>query len=244
VALPTDQYERVPVRLTLSIERAGDEPWPKLQKIEARLGPSDWNPHYQYLWSLAREVDLGSLRKAAERAEPERLKAAAQDKQAAETAAAAGMLLLARVGRIADVGDWTRNLMQWFPWMPDGAVLWAESLRNAVGRGETQPFGVADPVAEMLSALGVLVRRGVPYFADSLDLAESLVAHLRRAGLSDVQREQLLAIERWLERALDVTGPAGHFLVVPGLPRPETAGAGSGALTVAEILALLRGPGK
>ena len=241
VALPTDQYERVPVRLTLSIERVGDASWPKLQKLEARLGPSDWNPHYQYLWSLAREADLGSLRKAAERAEPERLKGAAQDKQAAETAAAAGMLLLARVGRIADVGDWTRNLMQWFPWMPDAAVLWAESLRSAVGRGETQPYGVADPVAEMLAALVEIASRGVPYLADSLDLVESLVGYLRRAGLSDLQREQLLAIERWLERALAVTVPAGHFLVVPGLPRPEVVGGGPGALTVDEILALLRG---
>jgi len=244
VALPTDQYERVPVRLTLSIERVGDASWPKLQKLEARLGPSDWSPHYEYLWSLAREADLGSLRKAAERAEPERLKAAAQDKQAAETAAAAGMLLLGRLGRIADVHDWTRNLMRWFPWMPDGAVLWAESLRSAVRRGETQPFGVADPIAEMLAALGELASRGVPYFADSLDLAESLVAYLRRAGLSDPQREQLLAFERWLGRALAITVPAGHFLVVPGLPRPEAAGAGTGALTVAEILALLRGTGK
>lgn len=241
VALPTDQYERVPVRLTLAIERVGDEPWPKLQKIEARLGPSDWNPHYQYLWTLAREADLGSLRKAAGRAEPERLKAAAQDKQAAETAAAAGMLLLGRVGRIADVHDWTRNLMRWFPWVPDAAVLWAESLRSAVGRGEKQPYGVADPVAEMLAALAELARRGVPYFAESLDLAESLVGYLRRAALSDVQREELVAIGRWLERALDVTVPAGHFLVVPGLPRPEAAGGGTGAITVPEILRLLRG---
>lgn len=242
MALPTDQQERVPVRLTLAIERVGDEPWPKLQKIEARLGPSDWNPHYHYLWSLAREVDLGSLRKAAERAEPERLKAAAQDKQAAETAAAAGMLLLARVGRIADVHDWTRNLMRWFPTIPDGAVLWAESLRSATGRGEAQPYGVADPVAEMLAALAELASRGVPYFADSLDLAESLLRHLRRAPLTDQQRQDLDAIGRWLERTLDVTAPAGHFLLVAGLPRPQTAGAGAGALTVPEILRLLRGP--
>jgi hypothetical protein len=242
LALPTDQYERVPVRLTLSIERMGDEPWPKLQKIEARLGPSDWNPHYQYLWTLAREADLGSLRKAAERAEPGRLKAAAQDKQAAETAAAAGMLLLGRVGRIADVHDWTRNLMRWFPWVPDGAVLWAESLRSALARGESQPYGITDPVEELLAALEELARRGVPFFDETLDLADSIVRHLRRTQLSDGRRERLEALARWLGRALAVTVPAGHFLVVPGLPRPEVAGAGSGALTVPEILGLLRGP--
>lgn len=242
VALPTDQYERVPVRLTLAIERVGDEPWPKLQRIESRLGPSDWNPHYQYLWTLAREADLGSLRKAAERAEPERLKSAAQDKQAAETAAAAGMLLLGRAGRIADVHDWTRNLMRWFPWVPDGAALWAESLRSALRRGESQPYGITDPVEELVATLEELARRGVPFFAETLDFADSIVRHMRRTQLSDEHRERLEVVARWLERALDVTVPAGHFLVVPGLPRPETAGAGSGALTVPEILGLLRGP--
>jgi hypothetical protein len=243
VLLPTDQNERVPVRLTIHIPDAGPGARrPKLQKLEAQLGPSNWNPHYDYLWSLAREADLGSLRMAAKRADPERLKAAAQDKQAAETAAAAGMLLLARVGRIADVQDWTRNLMQWFQWMPDAAVLWAESLRNAVARGEARPYGVADPVAEMLDALAELTRRGVPFFAESLDLAESLAGYLRRAALSDAQRGRLDAIKGWLDSALDLTVPAGNFLLVPGLPRPEAAGGGTGALTVPEILRLLRGP--
>jgi hypothetical protein len=243
VALPTDQYERVPVRLTLAIEHVGSEPWPKLQKLEARLGPCDWNPHYGYLWSLAREADLGSLKRAAERADPERLKAAAQDKQAAETAALAGMLLLWRVGRIADVRNWTRNLMRWFPWIPDGAALWAESLRSALAQGDAQPYGVADPVEELLTALEELARRGVPYFGDTLDLVDSLVRHLRRTAVSDERRDRLQQVERWLRRALEVTLPTGHFLVVPGLPRPEAAGGGSGALTVPEILGLLRGRG-
>ena len=39
-----------------------------------------------------------------------------------------------------------------------------------------------------------------------------------------------------------VTLPGGHFLVVPGLPRPEWLGGGSEALSVEEILALLRRP--
>ena len=57
---------------------------------------------------------------------------AARDKLRYPTAATAGMLLLARAGTLAQVGDWTRNLMQWFPALPDAAVLWAESLRSAL----------------------------------------------------------------------------------------------------------------
>ena len=53
--------------------------------------------------------------------------------------------------------------------------------------------------------------------------------------------EPYLAGGRTDQQVFDVTVPAGHFLVVPGLPRPEAAGGGGGALTVAEILRLLRG---
>jgi hypothetical protein len=241
VALPTDSMGRVPVRLELVLEPQAAGGMPVLQKLEARLGPSDWNPHYQYLAGLQREADLGSLKKAAQRADPDRLRDAAQDKQAAETAATAGMLLLARSGRIGDVQDWTRNLMRWFPAIPDAAVLWAESLRAALARGETQPFGVTDPTAEMLAALEALVTRGVPYFADSLDLAEDVLRHLRRRPSPEVTPARIEAVAQWLRRALAATLPAGHFLVVQGLPRPASLANGSGPLTVAEILQVLRG---
>ncbi len=156
LALPTDDYGFVPVRLSLSIARSDPNLQPKIQKVEARLGPCDWNPHYEYLWSLTREADLGSLKKAAEIADLARLKDAARDKINGQAAATAGMLLLARAGAIASAQDWPRNLMHGFPWLPDGAVLWAEALRHALTRGEQQPFGVSDPVAEMASAIETL----------------------------------------------------------------------------------------
>ena len=47
---------------------------------------------------------------------------------------------------------------------------------------------------------------------------------------------------QWIERTFEVTLPGGHFLVVPGLPRPAWLGGGSEALAVEEIIALLRRP--
>ena len=46
----------------------------------------------------------------------------------------------------------------------------------------------------------------------------------------------------WRDDLLREATPGGHFLVVPGLPRPEWLGGGSEALSVQEILALLRRP--
>src|SRR5690606_37512236 len=139
VALPTDPDSPVPIRLTLTIAPAAQGEPPRLQKLQAWLGPDPGNPHYDYLWSLIREAELASLRNAARRADPERLKDAARDKLRYPAAATAGMLLLARAGTLAQVGDWTRNLMQWFPDLPDAAVVWAESLRIALASNVDKP---------------------------------------------------------------------------------------------------------
>ncbi|HHW62725.1 MAG TPA: caspase family protein [Rhodocyclaceae bacterium] len=242
VALPTDPDSPVPVRLMLTIAPSTPGEPPRLQKLQAWLGPDPGNPHYDYLWSLTREAELGSLRNAAGRADPERLKDAARDKLQYPTAATAGMLLLARAGTLAQVGSWTRNLMQLFPALPDAAVLWAESLRSALASGEAQPFGVAAPLQEMAEALTRLLERRLPLFADALELADSQVRFLRRAPLPDALAARVARVGQWIERIFAATLPGGHFLVVPGLPRPEWLGGGGAALTDDEIIALLRRP--
>jgi len=242
VALPTDLGTDVPIRLTLTIARSDKDTQPKIQKLEARLGSSGHNLLFDYLWSLTLEADLGSLRAVAAKADPERLMGAAQAKTSSQTAATAGMLLLARAGRIGDVRDWTRNLMQWFPWIPDGAVLWAESLRSASACGDTQPYGVANGIDEMVSALQTLRTRGLPFFADSLDFAESLVRYALRHPLSTARRKNLEEIALWIEQVFQIAMPSGHFIVLYGLPRPKWLAAGQGALSVKEMFDILRSP--
>lgn len=242
VALPTDGDSPVPIRLTLTIAAAAPGEPPRLQKLQAWLGPDPGNPHYDYLWSLTREAELASLRNAARRADPERLKDAARDKLRHPTAATAGMLLLARAGMLAQVGDWTRNLMQLFPALPDAAVLWAESLRTALAGGDDKPFGVDAPLQEMASVLTSLLDRGLPLFADALELADSQVRYLRRAPLPEALAARVARLDLWIERTLEVTLPGGHFLVLPGQPRPAWLGGGNTALSVEELLTLLRRP--
>ena len=221
VALPTDSHARVPVRLTLTFGATDSGSGPTIQRIEARLGPSGEDANYHYLWQLTREADLSSLRAAAERADPERLKDAARQKMTSQTAAVAGMLLLARAGRIGDVGDWTRNLMKWFPDIPDGAVLWAESLRAAMAQETPKPFGVAQPADEMADALGSLAERGLPFFADVLELTDSLLRFALRHDLSDARRNRLIEVQKRLERLFQAAIPSGHFVALAGRPVPE-----------------------
>lgn len=239
VALPTDLTGSVPIQLSLAFGPFHANDQPKLQGIQARLGPSGQNAHYEYLWKLTREADLGSLSQAAARADTALLKLAAQDKINGQTAAVAGMLLLARAGRIADVSDWTRNLMNWFPEIPDGAVLWAESLRSAMDQGHPAPFGVPAPIDEMANALMRLGVLGMPFFADSLDLAERLLRHVLRQLKDGEVRSALLDIQQRLEQLFQTAMPSGHFIALSGQPRPASFGLGSDALSVPEILMLL-----
>ena len=240
VALPTDENGQVPIRLLLTFGAVDAQSPLLIQKLEARLGPSATNPHYAYLWELTRQAEQGSLRQAAALADPARLKHAAQDKLNGQTAATAGMLLLAQGAALARVQDWPRNLMDWFPWLPDGAVLWAEALRQAVARGEPQPFGEDDPAEAIARALLSLRERGLPFFGESVELADSLLRYSLRQQPDGPHAPALQALAQWLRDVFEVALPGGHFTVLAGSPRPAGMGEGLGPLAVQELLDLCR----
>ena len=239
VALPTDTGARVPIRLSLAFSQVERGAQPKLLSIAARLGPSLKNPHYRYLWKLTQEADFGSLSTVAALIDPERLRRAAQYKRQVPTTVVAGMLLLARVGRIHDVGDWTCNLMRGSPESPDAAVLWAESLRAAMDRGIAAPFGVQAPIEEMAAALLRLGQYGMPFFADNLELAERLLRHVLREVRDGEVHRALLVVQQQLEQLFQCAMPSGHFVALQGLPRPARLDSDSGALKVPEMLELI-----
>jgi len=227
VALPTNPHGPLPLRMTLAIAALPGDGWPRLQKLEARLGPGDAPPHYATLWELTREADLGSLAQAAQQVAPAWLEQAAQDGANGQAAAVAGMLLLARAGQLGRAHDGPRRLMQRCPRLPDTAVLWAEAVRQALARGEPQPFGLADPQAEIAAALATLPGRGLPFFADCIELADSLTRQALRRAPGDTR---LQAVAAWLARVFDTAQPGGHFSVLA-------------ELDVDAMLRLLRGPG-
>lgn len=239
IPLPTDLRGQVPIRLTLTISAQAPQQWPKLQKVDARLGPSDPHSPYGYVWQLTSESELGSLVQAAKRAEPDKLVSMVAGKRESPTAAVAGALLLARAGMLQQVKDWPRNLMKWFPRLPDGAVLWAEALRDAVARGFDEPYGVLDPTSEMIDALGTLATRGLPFFADTVELAQSLTRRLSGTALTDSQRDALARVEALLDHAAQIGVASGNFTAFAGLPRPDFL-PGQGVLSVEEIRRLVR----
>ena len=240
LALPTDPMHPLPVRLTLWSSKGSPGEQPVLQKVDTRLGPSEQNEDHQYLWTITQQADYGSLRVAARNADLNRLKRAVECKRISPTAATAGALVLWRGGRLEDVGDWTRNLAHWFGGIPDGFVLWGESLRAAIVRGDEAPYGVSDPLDQLIDALRTMRERGLPFFSDAFELAQSLSRWVLRMDLSQPLRDELDELRRWLDVASEVAMPGSQFLALAGRPRPAALGPSEDALNVEELWSLLR----
>ncbi len=236
IILPRDPY--TPLLIQLDIQMAVGAAISRA-RIEARLGPADGDDH-QYLWTLLGRARFESVGVAARELDVGRLVRFVEDKQAYPTAAFAGALLLASGGRLAQVGDWTRNLMNWFPATADGPVLWAESIRAAVrDYGVPDDWRVDDPYGEMVNALAAFKERGLPFFAAAIPLAEAQVRFLRqhRARLTGPQRRVVESIRRRLERLLRATRPSGQFIE---LTRASEIGKTHRPMTNREMLEMAR----
>jgi hypothetical protein len=238
VALPTDPGAPVTIRLNLQFAPPPTGGPPLLQKLQARLGPLAQPPQHDTLVALLREAERGSLRQAAARIDPQWLRKTAQDPARGRSAATAGMLLLARAGQTTALHDGARLLRRAHPSWPDGAVLWAEALRQAMAHGQTPPAGATPTQSALVDALSSLHHTGLPYFTDALELADGLLRHALRWPLPAAQREPLLAVRDAIARLQDVAQPDGDFPVLAGLPRPASC-PGSGPLGSAEMRALL-----
>ncbi len=89
--------------------------------------------------------------------------------------AAAGAYTLLRLNDLEHLHNWTRNLMDWFPWLPDGIPIYAEHMAR-LGKH-----------AEALEALLRLPERGLPFFSDGLSYAVDRLRFYRRLYPSGAQ---------------------------------------------------------
>ncbi|MEV0788650.1 hypothetical protein [Kribbella sp. NPDC050459] len=130
-------------------------------------------------------------------------------------AAAAGGYALLRMSQLDRLHDWTQNLLDWFPWLSDGAVIHAELLAR---RGQH-----ADAMAELCE----LPARGLPVFSTGVSLAADRLRLYTGVWPNDTR---LVAALTYLSRfavAVDFTRPVTTYTcrdpdtpVPPGSRRP------------------------
>ena len=133
-----------------------------------------------------------------------------KEKLAKPVAAASGAYVLLRLGALQRLHDWTENLFNWFPSLPDGAAVRGEHLARA-GRHEE--------AAERFLALE---DRGLPTMSDGLGYAVQrleLYAATRPAPVADRclrLLEQLLPFAAATDFAKPFTTFAGRSPNEPG----------------------------
>ena len=131
-------------------------------------------------------------------------------------AATIGAYALLRLGELERLHDWTENLRNWFPWLPDGAAIRGEHLARLGRHGEA------------LACFAELPRRGLPVFTDGLSYSVDrirLYVNLGRdhfAGMP-ISYDDALGLRRRLESYGTFADLREPFLTFTGLDpsRPD-----------------------
>jgi hypothetical protein len=149
-------------------------------------------------------------------------------KKISPLAANVGGLILLRARRWDKLHNWLRNVANWFPYLPDGAVLWVEQLlrqskknlnnstaddsfmRDVPGRWEGQPKRVVDYLASLLT-------RGLPTTGEALGYAARQVdMFLNYGDLNARDRASLERVQQMIREALPYFRSGGLFSVFAG----------------------------
>ena len=202
VVIARDKEFPVPVRLDIEFGVERDSARWALESMSARLAeprnlPPDITSIWQSLWQIQRLETLSDLGNAGIAArEFFELEAALLVKGISPLAAAVASTVLLRCGALDYLHDWPRNLANWFEWLPDGPVLWAETLlrrydfdraRHPFARpraerparrgtwqddaGSVRQLAVTPAYKEARTYFAKLSRRGPPLLTTSLAMA-------------------------------------------------------------------------
>jgi hypothetical protein len=226
VAVPRDSWLPTPVRLELTfIAHSRGGTW-SLEAMTARLAPPPagefedifraiWGP----LWEVQRVEIFADLAHASRAATQlgileAALEAALKGRSDSPVAAAIGAALLVRAGALDPLHDWPRSLANYFPWLPDGAILWAETLLRR-DESSPKPAEVDRPSqAEARRYFMRVTERGPPLLAPVLRMAAWRASLWRRM----LDAEGVEADERTkLQAACDVIEHATAYAVSGGL---------------------------
>jgi len=133
VMIPRDLQHALPARIDVAFQEDASG-W-TLAAMSARIGdPAQASaygvpPVWSALWEIQRRETLSDLGQAGTAARDLAvLEQALDEKMRSPVAAAIASSILLRSGALDQLHDWPRNLANWFTWLPDGALLWAETL--------------------------------------------------------------------------------------------------------------------
>jgi hypothetical protein len=110
-----------------------------------------------------------------------------QEKEADPFGAAVGAYSLLQFGELDRLHNWTRNLMDWFPWLPDGLSIYGEHLAR-MGRHQ-----------EALAAFSDLPLRGIPQFSVGVSYAVNRIRIYAQTTRGHFELDVLAKADKALE---------------------------------------------
>ena len=135
------------------------------------------------------------------------------EKLRAPLAATVVTLLLLKGSRFDLIHDWARNVGNWFPWIPDGVVLWTEQCRRTTAGEPLDPELIPWLVRE-------LSQRSLPFTADGFGLLADIVADIAHGRLKTdySTREAAKTLSGRVDQALPYFRDNGLFCTFAGWP--------------------------
>jgi hypothetical protein len=148
-----------------------------ITRLQANLG--DRSGPLSYAATLWRRYTTEHVAAAVEELEAQELKQVVAEKIKSPLAAIIAALVLLRANRLDRLPQqWLKNLANWFPAIPDGAVLFAvRRLREK----QTTKDGARRALQEAAAQLLTVRDRGIPRTGEAFDYAVSLVGRLKDA---------------------------------------------------------------
>ncbi|MFD1103826.1 caspase family protein [Sphingobium olei] len=228
VTIPRDLGHPMPVRMEIRLGRYDGRT--VVDRMRARLAdpagaktelPEQWSAlfHAQRTQAFA---DTGSA--AQKLANLVEMRDVVMQKRLSPVAAALAAGLLLRAGATDQLSDWPRNLADWFPYLADAPILWAETILQ---RTDMDRPNLADPtVREAFHYFMMAAERGPPLLATSLAMAVRQAAIWRAVaapGIASTSHGELFnrAIGR-IEAASRFMASGGAFASFVSIEREMT----------------------
>jgi hypothetical protein len=198
----------------LSIDRSPSDGVRRIIRLEGYLG--DQSGSLSYAATLWRRYTTEHVAAAVQESEAKELRTVIENKIKSPLAATIAALVLLRANRLDRLPQrWLRNLANWFPRLPDGAVLFAE---RRLREKQTTKKGAKLALQEAAAHLLMVRDRGIPRTSEVFDYAVSLVGRLKDAKeLGARVREGLNELDNYLDNAFALYRTGGLFSSFSGL---------------------------
>jgi hypothetical protein len=177
-------------------------PAEEVHPLDITVSTSNWKAE-----AMLALLTSGDMSKAKSLMNPSEAEQLLSDKMIDPAGAAIGGYFLLKTDELPRLHDWARNLSNWFPWLPDGAVIYGwqlicekDKLTNAIPMIRQQ----------FIEA----VKRGIPVYSVGLrKLVEGLVMLSYQFKQQDKVIERALAIVRKYSDTFDESQETTTFSV-------------------------------